>query len=143
MANKYKTLQEKEKQKRRRKKKIFIQKTLDFSDGKLYIQSLRNNLILSLTDINGNVLRNSSTGTTGAKGYRKRLLANKVKLINKMLYYIKRIGIKQLHLIFKGFGRDRELICRNIKKIQLTIESIYDYTSMPHNGCRLRKKKSL
>ena len=143
MANKYKTLQEKEKQKRRKKKNIYIQKTLDFSNGKLYIQSLRNNLILSLTDINGNVIRNSSTGTTGAKGYKKRLLANKVKLINHMLFYIKRIGIKQLHLTFKGFGKDRELICRNIKKTQLSIESIYDYASIPHNGCRLTKKRSL
>lgn len=143
MTNKYKTLQEKEKQKRRRKKKFYIQKPLESSNGKLYIQSLRNNLIISLTDINGNVLRNSSTGTTGAKGYRKRLLANKVKLINHMLFYIKRIGIKQLHLIFKGFGRDRELICRNIKKTQLTVESIYDYANIPHNGCRLTKKKRL
>lgn len=143
MANKYKTLQEKEKQRKRKKKRFYIQKTLKFSDGKLYIQSLRNNLILSLTDINGNVIRNSSTGATGAKGYRKRLLANKVKLINRMLFYIKRIGIKQLYLIFKGFGRDRELICRNIKKTQLSIESIYDYASISHNGCRLTKKKRL
>lgn len=142
MVNKYKNLQNKKKN-TRQINKYFLRKKTSFFKGILHIQSTRNNLILSLTDLNGNVIFNSSSGILGITGHRRRLFSNKLKVIETMLNFIKKAGIRKLSINFKGFGPDREFICRNLKKTNILISNIKDFESNPHNGCRLSKPRRL
>jgi small subunit ribosomal protein S11 len=111
--------------------------------GKVYIQSTDNNTIITLTDLKGNTLAWSSSGTTGiSKGKRSTTIAavDAGELIAKKII---QKNIKIIQIILKGLGRGRENIIRTLRKNGLLILSIYDQTHFPHGGCRLPKKRRL
>lgn len=111
------------------------------TEGNAYIQSSFNNTIVTITDLNGNIIAWSSAGSNGFKGAKKATpYAAQVSAeaaINKALLY----GIEKLHVFVKGIGAGRDQAVRGLNVNGVDIESIKDITPIPHNGCRARKSR--
>ena len=110
-------------------------------NGIAYVQSTFNNTIISIADINGNVISWASAGQKGFKGSRKSTpYAAQIAADNaasKALEY----GMKTLSVEVKGPGSGRETALRALQAKGFKILSIKDTTSMPHNGVRPPKKR--
>jgi small subunit ribosomal protein S11 len=111
------------------------------TEGKAFVQSSFNNTIITITDLNGNMIAWSSAGSNGFKGAKKATpYAAQVSAeaaVNKALLY----GIEKLHVFVKGIGSGREQAVRGLHASGVNIESITDVTPVPHNGCRPRKAR--
>ena len=110
-------------------------------NGIAYVQSTFNNTIISIADINGNVISWASAGQKGFKGSRKSTpYAAQVAAdaaASKALEY----GMKTLNVEIKGPGSGRETALRALQAKGFKILSIKDTTPMPHNGTRPPKKR--
>ena len=128
-----------EKKKSSFKKKKKIKKNI--SIGIAYVKSTFNNTIISITDVQGNVIAWSSAGKKGFKGSRKstpyaaQIAADEVG--TKALEY----GMKILSVEVKGPGSGRETALRSLQAKGFKITSIKDTTPMPHNGSRPPKRR--
>ena len=111
------------------------------SEGNGYIQSTFNNSIVSITDLNGDVIGWASSGSVGFKGTKKgtpfaaQLAAETVakKAIDN--------GMKRINVYVKGPGSGRETAIRAISAAGITVTMIKDTTAVPHNGCRPPKRR--
>ena len=110
-------------------------------NGVAYIQSTFNNTIISIGDVNGNIVSWASAGQKGFKGSRKSTpYAAQVAAdaaASKALEY----GIKILSVEVKGPGSGRETALRALQARGFKIISIKDTTPMAHNGSRPPKKR--
>ncbi len=109
--------------------------------GRAYIQSTFNNTIVTLTDLEGNVIAWGSSGTAGFKGSRKGTpyaaqLAARDAARRAMEY-----GLRQIEVYVKGPGSGREAAIRSLQSSGLYVISIRDVTPIPHNGCRPPKRR--
>ncbi len=114
-------------------KKKFGQK---ISEAKLYISSSFNNTILTLTDLNGNVLFWTSAGLLGFKGTKKGTPFAASKAAETMADLILSNKIDKIHILVKGVGSGRESALRSLAAKGVNIVSIEDITPIPHDGCR-------
>ena len=124
---------------KRKVKKKKVKKDIGF--GVAYVQSTFNNTIITITDQQGNTLCWKSSGTAGFKGARKGTpfaaqLAAKEVAINA-----KEFGVRYVDVKVKGPGAGRESAIRALQAGGLEIKSIRDVTPIPHNGCRVRKRR--
>ena len=111
------------------------------SEGKAYIQSTFNNTIVTITDMEGNVITWGSSGTVRFKGSRKgtpyaaQLAAREAsrRAIND--------GLRRVEVYIKGPGSGREAAIRALQASGLTITRIRDVTPIPHDGCRPRGRR--
>jgi len=109
--------------------------------GRAYIQSTFNNTIVTLTDLQGNVIAWGSSGTAGFKGSRKGTpyaaqLAARDAARKGMEH-----GLHQVEVYVKGPGSGREAAIRSLQSSGLYITGIKDVTPIPHNGCRPSKRR--
>lgn len=104
--------------------------------GKIYISSSYNNTIMTLTDIQGNVLYWTSAGSIGFKGTKKGTPFAASKTAEAMAQAVKKIGVEKVQVLVKGIGSGRESAIRSLAGRGLDIASIKDVTPIPHNGCR-------
>lgn len=109
--------------------------------GRAYIQATFNNTIVTLTDLEGNVIAWASPGSVGFKGSRKSTpyaaqLAAKNAAQKAMEH-----GLRQVEVYIKGPGSGREAAIRSLQSSGLYITSIRDVTPIPHNGCRPPKRR--
>ncbi|TET66788.1 MAG: 30S ribosomal protein S11 [Dehalococcoidia bacterium] len=109
--------------------------------GRAYIQSTFNNTIVTLTDLEGNVIAWGSCGTAGFKGSRKGTpyaaqMAAREAVRKAMVH-----GLRQVEVYVKGPGSGREAAIRSLQSSGLYITGIRDVTPIPHNGCRPPKKR--
>ncbi len=109
--------------------------------GIAHVNSTFNNTVVTITDVQGNVVSWSSSGVHGFKGSRKSTpYAAQVTAEhagNKALEH----GMKTLSVIVKGPGSGRESALRALQSIGFVITVIKDITPVPHNGCRPRKRR--
>ena len=109
--------------------------------GIAHIQSTFNNTVVTITDMNGNVIAWSSAGVKGFKGSRKstpfaaQLVA--ADAARKAMDH----GVKTVGVLVKGPGSGREAAIRAIQGAGIRVVSIRDVTPVPHNGCRPPKKR--
>jgi small subunit ribosomal protein S11 len=109
--------------------------------GIVHIQSTFNNAIITITDLQGNVVSWASAGTLGFKGSRKGTpFAAQQAAANCGQEAVKQ-GMKRVHIRVKGPGAGRESAIRALQSIGLEIKSIKDVTPIPHNGCRPPKRR--
>jgi small subunit ribosomal protein S11 len=114
------------------------------SVGEVHVLSTFNNIIVSLTDPSGNLLSQSSSGMVGASGSKKSSSYFASIVINKILDAAKLYNVKALSVIFKGpgiNGRDAVVKVLNENANNFAITSLKDFTPVPHNGCRSRKRR--
>ena len=109
--------------------------------GRAYIQSTFNNTVVTLTDLEGNVIAWGSSGTAGFKGSRKGTpyaaqMAAREAVRKAMVH-----GLRQVEVYVKGPGSGREAAIRSLQSSGLYITGIRDVTPVPHNGCRPPKKR--
>ena len=111
------------------------------TQGIAYIQATFNNTIITITDMSGNTISWSSSGTMKFKGSRKSTpYAAQVSAKDAALK-AKAYGLREVGVILKGPGIGRESAVRSIANEGISIKNIRDLTPLPHNGCRPRKKR--
>lgn len=109
--------------------------------GKAFIKASYNNTMVSLADLNGNVIAWASAGMAGFKGPKKST-PYAAQIITKMAVdKAKERGLKEVMVFVRGIGTGREAAVRALNAHGLTITSIKDITPMPHNGCRPKKPR--
>ena len=126
----------KPKRKTKRKK---VKKEIGF--GAAYIQSTFNNTIITITDQQGNAVCWASSGTSGFKGARKGTPFAAQLAAKEATLKAKEYGVKYVDVRVKGPGAGRESAIRALQANGLEIKSIKDVTPLPHNGCRVRKRR--
>ena len=104
--------------------------------GRAYIHSTFNNVIISLTDLYGNVIAWGSSGTAGFKGSRKGTPYAAQLAAEKTARRAMERGLRQVEVYIKGPGAGREASIRSLQAAGLAITAIRDVTPVPHNGCR-------
>ena len=109
----------------------------------VYIHATRNNTIITVTDLNGNTLVWGSPGCIGFKGARRSTSYAAQAVAEHLGKKIKDLGIRAIYVYLKGLGEGRESSVRGFKASDINILSISDITPIPHNGCRLRKKRRM
>ena len=114
---------------RRRERKFVPQ-------GKVFIQSTFNNTIVSLTDLQGNVLAWGSSGAAGFRGSRKGTAFSAQRASEAAARRAMEHGLRQVEVFVKGPGSGREVAIRSLQSAGLYITTIKDVTPIPHNGCR-------
>ena len=109
--------------------------------GIVHIQSTFNNAIITITDLQGNVVSWASAGTLGFKGSRKGTpFAAQQAAVTCGQEAVKH-GMKRAHVRVKGPGAGRESAIRALQSVGIEIKSIKDVTPIPHNGCRPPKRR--
>jgi small subunit ribosomal protein S11 len=124
------------------KKKTFKKKEKKVvSVGLVHIQASFNNTIVTFTDLVGNVLAWSSSGSLGFRGSRKGtpFAAQQASLTaaNKA----KEHGLRSVEVRVSGPGAGRESAVRALATVGIEVKAIKDRTPIPHNGCRPPKRR--
>ena len=119
---------------RRREKKFVPQ-------GKVFIQSTFNNTIISLTDLQGNLIAWGSSGTAGFKGSRKGTAFAAQRAAEGAARKAMENGMRHVEVYIRGPGAGREVAIRSLQAVGLNVTSIRDVTPIPHNGCRPPKSR--
>jgi len=109
--------------------------------GRAYVQATFNNTIVTLTDLQGNVISSSSAGASGFKGSRKSTPYAAQMAATTAARKAIDVGLKQVEVFVKGPGSGREAAIRSLQSAGLHITSIRDVTPVPHNGCRPPKRR--
>lgn len=110
--------------------------------GKVYIHASFNNTIVTITDLNGEVISWSSAGVAGFRGPKKST-PYAAQIITKIatIKAKEEFGFKQASVFVKGVGMGKEAVIRTLNAQGIYITSIKDVTPIPHNGCRRRKPR--
>ena len=109
--------------------------------GRAFIHSTFNNTLVTLTDVQGDVLVSSSGGTVGFHGSRKGTAFAAQRAAEQAARKGMDQGLRQVDVLIKGPGAGREAAIRSLQAAGLTITSIRDVTPIPHNGCRPPKRR--
>ncbi len=110
-------------------------------NGIVHIQSTFNNTLITFTDISGNVISWSSAGSRGFKGSRKSTPFAAQVAAGDAAAKAMEHGLKNVQVLVKGPGAGRESALRAIAAAGLKISLIRDVTPIPHNGCRMAKRR--
>ena len=113
----------------------------NIASGVAHVHSTFNNTIVTITDEAGNVISWSSAGALGYKGSRKSTPYAAQIAAEEAGKKAQENGMKTLEVEVKGPGSGRESAIRALQVIGFTITSIRDVTPIPHNGCRLKKRR--
>jgi small subunit ribosomal protein S11 len=109
--------------------------------GVAHIRSTFNNTLVTITDPSGNTVAWSSAGKRGFKGSRKSTpFAAQLAAENAARDAMDH-GMKTVSVFVKGPGAGREAALRALQSAGLRVTLIRDVTSIPHNGCRPRKRR--
>ncbi len=109
--------------------------------GVAHILSTFNNTIVTITDMNGNVIGWSSAGKVGFKGSRKSTAYAAQMVAQDASRQAMGHGLKEVEVLVKGPGAGRESAVRALQAIGLDLTVIRDVTPVPHNGCRPPKQR--
>ena len=111
------------------------------SEGIVYIQATFNNIIISLTNKQGQVISWASAGKAGFRGSKKNTpyaAQMAAEDCSKVAYDL---GLRKVKVYVKGPGAGRESAMRTIHSSGIEVTEIIDVTPMPHNGCRPPKRR--
>lgn len=109
--------------------------------GVAHIHATFNNTIVSITDVNGNVVSWSSGGSVGFKGTKKGTPFAAQVASERAARAAMEHGLRKVDVLVKGPGPGRETAIRSLQAAGLEIQSIKDVTPVPHNGCRPPKRR--
>jgi len=123
------------------KKIIKAKHAKNISSGIANILATFNNTLVSITDMQGNIIGWSSAGRVGFKGSRKSTAFAAQQVAQDAARQAMSHGMKEVEVRVKGPGSGRESAIRALQAVGLEISVIKDCTPIPHNGCRPRKKR--
>tara|TARA_B100001741_G_C16399409_1_gene526262 strand:+ start:117 stop:497 length:381 start_codon:yes stop_codon:yes gene_type:complete len=110
-------------------------------EGEVHIHSSFNNIIISITNKNGQVISWSSAGKQGFRGSKKNTpyaAQTAAEDCGKVAFDA---GVRKVNVYVKGPGNGREAAIRAIYNVGITVSEIIDVTPLPHNGCRPPKRR--
>lgn len=109
--------------------------------GQAHINASFNNIIISLTNNNGQVISWSSAGKMGFRGSKKNTpyaAQTAATDCGKVAYDL---GLRKVKVFVTGPGSGRESAIRGISAVGIEVNEIVDITPLPHNGCRPPKRR--
>ncbi len=121
----------------RNKKKV----SKNILNGVAHIRSTFNNTIVTIADMEGNVLSWASAGELGFRGSRKSTPFAAQMAAEEATKAAMEHGLKNVEVYVKGPGAGREAAIRALQAAGLEVQSIKDVTPIPHNGCRPPKRR--
>jgi len=109
--------------------------------GQAHIQATFNNIIISMTNLSGQVLSWASAGKMGFKGSKKNTPYAAQMAAQNCAQAAFEMGLRKVELFVKGPGAGRESAIRTIQNAGIEVTIIKDVTPIPHNGCRPPKRR--
>lgn len=110
-------------------------------DGFAYVQATFNNIIVSLTNKQGQVISWASAGKAGFRGSKKNTPYAAQVAANDAAKVAYDAGMRNAEVFVKGPGSGREAAIRAIDASGIHVSRIKDVTPVPHNGCRPPKRR--
>lgn len=126
-----------QKKKDKTKKRVVVVEPV----GQVHIQATFNNIIISITNSNGQVVSWASAGKMGFKGSKKNTPYAAQMAASNCAQAAFDLGMRKAEVFVKGPGSGRESAIRTIQNTGIEVTSIMDVTPLPHNGCRPPKKR--
>ncbi|MFM8519701.1 MAG: 30S ribosomal protein S11 [Solirubrobacterales bacterium] len=124
---------QKPKGRRRAKKNVAV--------GQAHIKSSFNNTIVTLTDLEGNVIAWESAGSAGFKGSRKSTPFAAQVTADAAARKGMEHGLQKVEVFAKGAGSGRDTAVKSLQAAGLEVTGVRDVTPQAHNGCRPRKRR--
>ena len=109
--------------------------------GVAHIKATFNNTLVTITDVNGDVLCRASAGTVGFKGPRKSTPFAAQRAVEQVAQAARKFGMQEVEVRVKGPGTGRDSAITALQAAGLRIYSIEEVTPLPPNGCRPAKKR--
>ncbi|AHW60222.1 SSU ribosomal protein S11P [Draconibacterium orientale] len=111
------------------------------ANGMAHIHSSFNNIIVTLTNMNGEVISWSSAGKKGFRGSKKNTPYAAQVASEECAKTAYDLGLRKVKVYVKGPGNGRESAIRAMATIGIQVTEIIDVTPLPHNGCRPPKRR--
>jgi len=126
------------------KKKIVKKRIVKVdADGKAFIKASFNNILVSFTNMAGQVISWSSAGKSGFRGSKKNTPYAAQVAATDAAKTAADAGLKRVEVFVKGPGSGREAAIRSITTSGIEVTIIRDVTPLPHNGCRPPKRRRI
>lgn len=109
--------------------------------GEAHINATFNNIIISLTNMQGQVISWSSAGKMGFRGSKKNTPYAAQMAAEDCGAVALDAGLKKVKVYVKGPGNGRESAIRSLHNAGVEVTEIIDVTPIPHNGCRPPKRR--
>ncbi len=119
-----------------RKRKVVVE-----ANGMAHVHSSFNNIIVTLTNMNGEVISWSSAGKKGFRGSKKNTPYAAQVAAEECAKTAYDLGLRKVKVFVKGPGNGRESAIRALASIGIQVTEIVDVTPLPHNGCRPPKRR--
>jgi len=116
-------------------------KKKNISLGIVHIKATFNNTIVTVTDVQGNVIAISTAGAHGFKGAKKATPYAAQITVDKVSANAKDHGLKTVSIRVKGAGSQRESAMRAVFSQNFVVTSITDVSGVAHNGVRAPKRR--
>ena len=120
----------------KRKKKVNVE-----SVGEAHIHSSFNNIIITLTNAQGQTISWSSAGKKGFRGSKKNTPYAAQMAAADAGQEAYNYGLRRVKVYVKGPGNGREGAIRSLTSVGIDVTEIVDVTPIPHNGCRPAKRR--
>ncbi len=109
--------------------------------GQADVSSTFNNIIIALTNIQGQVISWSSAGKMGFRGSKKNTPYAAQMAAENAATPALEAGLRKVKVYVKGPGNGRESAIRSLNNSGIEVMEIVDITPIPHNGCRPPKRR--
>ena len=126
-----------QKRKDKAKKRVVVVESI----GEAHIRASFNNIIISITNKEGQVISWSSAGKMGFKGSKKNTPYAAQMAASDCSKVAYDLGLRKVEVFVKGPGSGRESAIRTIQNSGIEVTTIRDVTPLPHNGCRPPKRR--
>ena len=110
-------------------------------NGVVHIKSSFNNTIVTISDVSGNAVSWSSSGSMGFRGSKKNTPFAAQTAAEDCAKIAFDAGLRRIKVLVKGPGNGRESAIRTLHNNGLEVSEIVDVTPVPHNGCRPPKRR--
>ena len=126
---------------KKQKARVKRRERKNIEKGQAHIVSSFNNTMVTLRDLNGNVISWASAGQLGFRGSRKSTPFAAQQAAEEAAKKAMEHGLKVVEVYVKGPGSGREAAIRSLQATGLEVSLIKDVTPIPHNGCRPPKRR--
>jgi small subunit ribosomal protein S11 len=109
--------------------------------GVVHVQATFNNTIITITDVNGDVVSWATAGGKGFKGSRKSTPFAAQVAAEDAARKAMDAGMRSVAVLVKGPGAGRESAVRALAAVGMKVTLLKDVTPIPHNGCRPPKRR--
>ena len=113
----------------------------NITSGIAHVNASFNNTVVTITDVQGNTIAWSSSGTQGFKGSRKSTPFAAQMAAEDAGRKAMEHGMRTVEVEVRGPGSGRESALRALQAVGFSVTAIRDVTPIPHNGCRPPKRR--